>query len=313
MAVVEHLLGHAGALAHHFASVDPRLIALALVFHVANHGLRSLAWRNVLAAAYPDKRVTFPGVTAAYATGVAMNALVPARGGDAAKVALVRAQIPESSFLTVGATMPVLLIFDTVATALLLLAVGITGGVPLHSELPSATGLIAEHPFVTTMVVLTLAIGLSRLVRRGRARLSSLWIRVRQGGAVLGSPVRYLTRVALVQAISWLCRLAVVMSLLAAFGLPASPLVAGVVMVVAGVSTAMPLTPGGAGTQQVLLAYALTGVASAGAVVSFSVAMQVGVTIVNAVFGVGGAMFACRTLKPLAAVRSGLALARAGG
>ena len=32
----------------------PRLLAAALLLHVGNHGLRSLAWRNVLAAAYPD-------------------------------------------------------------------------------------------------------------------------------------------------------------------------------------------------------------------------------------------------------------------
>lgn len=309
--MVEHLLGHAGALARQFASVDPRLIALALLFHVANHGLRAFAWRNVLAAAYPDKRVSFPGVTAAYATGVALNALAPARGGDAAKVALVRAQIPESSLLTVGATMPVLMIFDTFASGMLLLALGLDSGLSLNARLPSGAGLIAAHPIMTAILAVTLVLGIGSLVRWTRPRLSSLWARVRQGGAVLGSPVHYLTRVALVQAVSWSCRLAVVMCLLAAFGLPASPAVAGLVMVVAGLSTAMPLTPGGAGAQQVLLAYALTGVASAGAVVSFSVAMQVGVTAVNALFGLGGAMFACRTLKPLAAVRDGLALARA--
>jgi uncharacterized membrane protein YbhN (UPF0104 family) len=313
VAVVEHLLGHAGALARHLSDIDPRLIALALVFHVANHGLRSLAWRNIIAAAYPDKRVSYAGVTAAYATGVALNALVPARAGDAAKVGLVRAQIPESSLLTVSATMPMLLVFDTFAAGALLLAVGLDSGVSLHAQLPSAGGLIEAHPVLTSILCLTLVIGLSRLVRRFRPRLTSVWARVRQGAAVLGSPTRYLTRVALVQAISWLCRLGVVMCLLAAFGLPASPIVAGLVMLVAGVSTALPLTPGGAGTQQVLLAYALTGVASAGAVVSFSVAMQVGVTVVNALFGLGGAMFACRTLKPLTALRSGLAMAKASG
>jgi hypothetical protein len=81
-------------------------------------------------------------------------------------------------------------------------------------------------------------------------------------------------------------------------------------MVLAGVSTIVPLTPGGAGTQQVMLAYALSSAASAGAVVSFSIGMQVGVTAVNALLGVDAAMVACRTLRPLTAVRSGLKLAR---
>ena len=119
---------------------------------------------------------------------------------------------------------------------------------------------------------------------------------------MLGTPRRYLSQVALVQAASWGCRIAVVMCLLGAFGLPASPAVAGVVMVVAGLSTVVPLTPGGAGTQQVLLAYALAGVASAGATVSFSIAMQAGITAVNALLGVAGAMVACQTLRPIAAL-----------
>ena len=95
--------------------MDPRLLAIALVFHLANHGLRSLAWRNVLAAAYPDRRVGLLPVMAAYAAGVALNAIAPARGGDATKVALVRAQIPGSSQVTVAATMPVLMVFDMLA------------------------------------------------------------------------------------------------------------------------------------------------------------------------------------------------------
>ena len=39
---------------------DPRLAALALLLHVANHVLRSVAWRGVLAAAYPEQRAAVP-------------------------------------------------------------------------------------------------------------------------------------------------------------------------------------------------------------------------------------------------------------
>jgi hypothetical protein len=98
---------------------------------------------------------------------------------------------------------------------------------------------------------------------------------------------------------------------LAAFGLPATVPLAALVMVVAGASTVVPLTPGGAGTQQLLLAVALSQTASAAAVVSFSVAMQAGVTAVNALLGVAAAMAICRTLRPVRAVRTALAGARA--
>ena len=137
MELVHKLLVAASGLASHFASVDPRLLAIALVFHLANHGLRSLAWRNVLAAAYPDRRVGLLPVMAAYAAGVALNAIAPARGGDATKVALVRAQIPGSSLVTVAATMPVLMVFDMLAGTILLLGIGLFGGLPLTAHPPS--------------------------------------------------------------------------------------------------------------------------------------------------------------------------------
>ena len=82
-------------------------------------------------------------------------------------------------------------------------------------------------------------------------------------------------------------------------------------MILCGASTLVPLTPGGAGTQQVMVALALSQTASAAAVVSFSVGMQAGVTAVNALLGLAGAMAAFRTLRPLSAMRGALAAARA--
>jgi uncharacterized protein (TIRG00374 family) len=155
------------------------------------------------------------------------------------------------------------------------------------------------------------AVGGTIALTLGRARLARIWQQAREGAAVLRSPRRYASRVALVQAVAWLCRIGVVMCLLAAFGIEADPLVAATVMILCGVSTLVPLTPGGAGTQQVILAYALSQTATAAAVVSFSVGMQVGITAVNALLGLAGAMLAFRTLRPAAAVRSAWRLARA--
>jgi uncharacterized membrane protein YbhN (UPF0104 family) len=114
--------------------------------------------------------------------------------------------------------------------------------------------------------------------------------------------------VALPQLAAWCCRVGVVLCLLAAFGLPATVPVAALVMVVGGASSVVPLTPGGAGTQQVLLALALSQTASATAVVSFSLAMQASVTVVNALLGLAAAMVVWRTAHPVAALRGALAL-----
>jgi uncharacterized protein (TIRG00374 family) len=309
MGFLDDAIGHITNVAETFAHVDPRLLVLAGVLHVTNHLLRSLAWRNVLADAYPDHRVPLVGVTAAYATGVALNAVVPARGGDAAKLALARAEIRGSSLTTIGSTIAVLAPFDVAAGAAAVLLVGLTGTAPLSLDLgamAASGGWITDHLLlVASLTVVAVAVAWF-LVRHVRCRMRCFWERIKQGGAIFRTPRRYLTHVALMQAIAWACRIGVVMSLLAAFGLPASPLVAAFVMVVAGMSTIVPLTPGGAGTQQVLLAYALSEAASGAAVVSFSIGMQAGVTAVNAVLGVGAAMIACRSLRGFSTMRGRL-------
>jgi len=139
-----------------------------------------------------------------------------------------------------------------------------------------------------------------------------LWAAAQQGGAILRTPGRYARRVAAVQAGAWACRIGVVYLLMAAFGLPATIAGAAVVMVLCGASTLVPLTPGGAGTQQVMLAFALSQAATAAAILSFSIGMQAGITAVNAALGVVAAMAAFRTLHPLTALRSGLRVARSG-
>jgi lysylphosphatidylglycerol synthase-like protein len=110
-----------GAMVQRFGQVDVGLAALALCFHLANHVLRSVAWRNVLAAAYPDRRVRLLDVGAAYAIGVALNAVLPGRGGDGAKVLLARTRVPGSTVPTIAATMSVIVLFDMVAATLLVL------------------------------------------------------------------------------------------------------------------------------------------------------------------------------------------------
>jgi uncharacterized membrane protein YbhN (UPF0104 family) len=293
----------AESVAARFADVDPGLLVAALVLHVANHGLRSLAWRNVLAAAYPASRVPILGVASAYAVGVALNAVVPGRGGDAAKVALMRAGIGGSSVTTIASTMSVVVLFDLVAATLLLLGVAATGAIPFAPQL-------GQLPVVAAAVAAALAL-LALAARWLRPAMQRAWAQARQGGAILRTPGRYARGVAAVQAGAWGCRIAVVYMLMAAFGLPATISSAAMVMVLCGASTLVPLTPGGAGTQQVLLAVALSEAATAAAVLTFSIGMQAGITVVNALLGLLASMVAFRTLRPLAAIRAGVRLARA--
>ncbi len=105
-----------------------------------------------------------------------------------------------------------------------------------------------------------------------------------RGLAILREPRRYLLTVVPFQFAAWACRIGVVFLVLAAFHIHVTLATAALIVVLNGLSTAAPV-PGGAGTQQVLAAYALHGVAPVAQAVTFSLSMQLGVTIVNTAVG----------------------------
>src|SRR6185312_7114975 len=73
-------------------------LLIAIGFQVGNLVLRATAWRNILIAALPGRRVRWRTVTGAYLAGAGVNAVVPARGGDVMKLFLVHRSVPESPY-----------------------------------------------------------------------------------------------------------------------------------------------------------------------------------------------------------------------
>jgi uncharacterized membrane protein YbhN (UPF0104 family) len=273
------------------AALDARWIVVALLFHLGNLAFRTLAWRTILAAAYPSARVRALDVGAAYAAGVAANAYLPARGGEAVKIALVRLRLPGSTIDGVAASSGVVLLFDAVVGATLLTTAWALGIVPALPR-PSATAVA---------VAAALALAAAAVV----ASVPRLRRNVRQGAAILATPSVYLRRVVPLQAGAWACRVGVAFAFLAAFGVPATIPLAGLVVVAGGVSTLVPATPGGAGTQQLLIVIVLQQVASAASALSFSIGMQVGLTVVNTLLGLAAVTLVFGLRRP-AAIRDGL-------
>ena len=140
-------------------------------------------------------------------------------------------------------------------------------------------------------------------VRRFGSALRRLLSSAARGLAVLRSPWLYLRTVLPFQLAAWACRIGVVYFVMEAFRIEAGVATAVLVVVLNGAATAVPV-PGGAGSQQVLATYALQGVVSAAAAVSFSLSMQVGVTAVNTAVGLAAVMLLFRTLRPVAALRA---------
>ncbi|MCB0877683.1 MAG: flippase-like domain-containing protein [Thermoleophilia bacterium] len=302
------LVEHVRAILEAFTSVEPAWIALALAFQLGNLACRSTAWRNVLASAFPQDAPTVTGVGRAYAIGVGLNGWLPARGGDAAKIALVRGQLQHSNAVAITTSCTVLVVVDSLIGLTLLAIAGATGAVPL----PSAHDLLAR---ASSSLPLIAAVGAVLLValaiasRRYASRIRSGFAHARQGLSILRSPLHWARSVLSIQLLAWSCRIGMAFCMLAAFSIPATPQLAALVVVVGGMSTLVPV-PGGAGTQQALAAFVLAGVASTSHALAFSVGMQVGVTAVNTTIALLAAMWAFGHLHPMRALRAAAAAGR---
>ncbi|MGE5691864.1 MAG: lysylphosphatidylglycerol synthase domain-containing protein [Pseudomonadota bacterium] len=279
--------------------VDLHLVAVAIAFQLANLVLRSVAWRNVLRAAYPARKVPLLGVGSAYAAGVAANAVTPARGGELVKLVLLRTLIPHSSIATIAGSSAVLAVFDGVLGMALLALAASTGAVPGLSLVPPLPNMW----WIAAALAVAVPVGVV-VFYRARPAIGRLRRQLLAGGAIFRTPRRYLTDVATVQLGAWVCRVGVVYALLCAFDLPASLWVAALVVIVGGLATVVPATPGGLGTQQLLLVALLHGTVSAAEAISFSLTLQLGASAINVALGIAGAMLLVGTRSPVAAVRS---------
>ena len=78
----------------HLSSVELVPLLIAVGCHLVKLACTSRAWRNVIAAAYPDERVPWPPILGAYVVGVGVNAVVPARAGDVMRLYLAHRAVP---------------------------------------------------------------------------------------------------------------------------------------------------------------------------------------------------------------------------
>lgn len=285
------VLAYLDAVTDRVAELDGRWLAVALTLQLVNLGCRATALRTVLRAAYPNAAVRLVDVGAAYAAGVAMNGYAPGRAGEALKIALLRLRLPGTALPTIAASSSVILVLDALLGAGMLAFAWSVGALP---SLP--------RPSPWTLLAVAAALGVGVVLVRMSARLRA---HLRRGSAILGTPRAYLLGVALPQLGAWGCRLGVAFAMLAAFGLPATVQLAAVVVIAGGVSTLVPATPGGAGTQQLLVVYALHSAVSAASALSFSIGMQLGITAVNTLVGLMGLALLLGTLRPTA-VRAAL-------
>jgi glycosyltransferase 2 family protein len=276
-------------------------VLYALACQALKLAARSRAWRNILAAAYPGSNVRWRGVFGACAAGAGVNAIVPVRGGDLLRLFLVRRRIQGATYATLGATLLVETLVDASISALLLvwaLQQHVLPGVRVLNRLPSIDWFwLFRHPRAAVVVTtVTLVLG-AAAVLWGVARTAAFRRRVALGFAVLRTPGRYLRTVAAWQLLDWALRLATIFFFLRAFHVHADFRNTLRVQVASSLSTIVPLTPAGIGTEQALVVYVLAGQASRSSLLSLSVGMKAILSAFNAVTGLAAIGLMLRTLR----------------
>jgi len=284
------------------SSVEPWPVLLAVLAQLGRLGCTSMAWRNILAAAYPDRAVRRLSILGAYLAGVGVNAIIPIRAGDAVRVVLAHRAISASTYTTVVSSTLVLSIFDMLAaTCLLVWAILTQEALPNLGDLPDLPSFdfawLLDHPVTAELLLAGVLIGAVLVGIWISGHVADFWERVRQAFAVVRRPPLYLRSVASWQAADWGLRFVTIWFLLDAFGIPQSLENVLLVQVSASVATLVPLTPAGIGTEQAFLLYVFQGAVPAPDLLAFSVGMKLTTVTTNAVVGFAAIAVTLRTLR----------------
>jgi uncharacterized membrane protein YbhN (UPF0104 family) len=284
----------------HLADVGWTALGIALACQLAKLCCVSRAWRNILAASYPDVTVRWRSIFGALLARVGVNAIVPARGGDALGLFIVKRRIEGSRYPTLGATLIALTLFDSVV-ALCFILYAIAAG-----ELPGSSVLARLHSFDfhwffahlrgTLIAIGVVLIVLLLLLLWFAEQLIGFRERVVRGFAVFSDKTYYVRRVAVWQVADWTLRLITIYFFLRAFHVPATFHNAVLVQVTQSLAVLFPISPSGIGTEQALLLYTFAGKAAKTVLLSFSVGMRVTLIAFNALLGFGAILVMLRTL-----------------
>lgn len=298
---MQRVLDAIGAFWDQLASVQLTPLAVGIALHLLKLACTSRAWRNVLAAAYPGLPVPWRRIYGAYVAGVGVNAIVPARGGDAVRIYLAHRAVPGSTYTTIVSSTLVLTLVDmTLASGILAWALtqGVLPGLDVLPRLPSFDfAWFVDHPRLSLWVLATLAAALLLLALWLRQHVEDVRSRVAQAFTVLRTPRRYLRTVAFWQVCDWTLRLGAIWFFLDAFGIEQSVRNVLLVQATASLATLVPVSPGGIGTEQAFLVYVFRGEAPRSALLAFSVGMKLTLTVVNVVLGFAVILATLRTLR----------------
>jgi uncharacterized membrane protein YbhN (UPF0104 family) len=246
----------------------------AIAFNLLSAVAGSLAWNTIIREAMPPPHPRYLDVLSAFSVGLLGNIVLPARAGEAARVAVLTRRLGSRPgiWVTLVGTVVAYRLLDLLPSLALILYVLVSAPIP---------------PWALRSLVLIAALGVGLLVvgiaiaRRherplfeagGRFRRRATMARA--GLGVLRAPLPAATAT-LYQSVAWLSQLLAVFVTLRAFGLESTISVAALVLVLVNLAILFPLWPGNVGLLQATVALPLAAYAvDYGHAIAFGVGMQ---------------------------------------
>jgi uncharacterized membrane protein YbhN (UPF0104 family) len=259
--------------------ISARYLIAGWVVQAIQTTLTALAWHFILRAGFPNSPHTYLQVLAAYAAGVALNGFLPANLGTFVMLLMFVAIVRGATFVGVLGGMVVQKIFFTVMGTLvyLYLFIAVAGSFELQ------LGFVHDHPGLTVLILAGGGFLIVLLVRIFWRKLRGLWLKAKQGGAILARPRDYFIKVFLPSLGAWIAKLGVTAIFLAGYGIPVT--FHSIMSVIGGNSLAntVSATPGGVGINQAVNAIALENYTDAATATAYSLGQQLAVTVFNIV------------------------------
>lgn len=241
---------------HAFDFVTWRWIVVGVLLNLLSVLARAWAWNltihQAMAAPLPRFRLVF----SAFGVGLLGNAVLPARAGELARVAVLRRHLSHGrgTSATLLGTVFAHRLFDLFPIALLVGYVAVTAKLPHWA----VTGVVVVGMVglgLLTLAVLSARRTVGSLPQPPRTA-SRLLVMARQGLAVLRAPAAACAAI-LLQVVGWTLQLLAVWAVTEAFALDVPLPAAALVLLLMNIATVFPLWPGNVGLLQAAVALPL--------------------------------------------------------
>ena len=247
--------------------------------------LTALGWYGILRYAYPGG-TTYMTVLACYATGVALNNVVPANLGTFVTLLMFVAVVAGATFPGILAGYAVQKIFYLVIGTFIYVYLFSQVAGSFEFQFGDERDAITNHVVLTLLIIGGAVFLLALLARICWRWVKKMWVKAKAGAAILGDLRAYVNWVLLPQMGGYVAKVGVIMVFLAAYGVPVT---FGSIMSVLGsnqLANLVSVTPGGVGVNQAFNTFALESYTSSTTATAYSVGQQLVTTAFNIGFAI---------------------------